>query len=131
MLLLAKRGQVSALARPGMVRGLYFGPSNDVGVQRRHSSIPSSVRRVSHEPIQSRPHWTEDLRRRSVWGLLQRHVCILAFFGYSGMSKGCNSVIGCDVRLTMKPMLVPKAIGSKIDTAGWANTSLGRVREGM
>ena len=28
-------------------------------------------------------------------------------------------------------MLVPRAIGSKIDTAGWANTSFGSVREGM
>lgn len=114
-----------------MARGLYFGQSNDVWVQRRHSSVPSPVRRVSHEPVQCGPHWTEDLGRRSVWGLLQRHVRLLALFGYIRMSEECVSIMVWNIRLTMKPMLVPSAIGSKIDTAGWANTSFGSVREGM
>ena len=35
------------------------------------------------------------------------------------------------LRRTMKPMLVPKATGSRMDTAGWAKTCPGRVREGI
>ena len=114
-----------------MGKGLYFGQSNNVWVERRHSGIPSPVCRVSHEPVQCGPHWTKDLGRRSVGGLLERHVRLLALLGYIRMSEECFSMTAWNVRLTMKPMLVPKATGSKIDTAGWANTSFGSVREGM
>ena len=75
-----------------MAKGLYFSQSNDVWVQRRHSRIPSPVRRVSHEPVQCGPHWTEDLGRRSVWGLLERHVRLLALLGYIRMSEECFSM---------------------------------------
>ena len=61
--------------------GSYFSQRDDVGVQRRHARIPGSVGGVSHEAVQDRPDGTEDLRRRSVGRLLERHVRLLGFFG--------------------------------------------------
>jgi len=34
-------------------------------------------------------------------------------------------------RRTEKPTAVPRAMGTRIDSAGWANNCPGRVREGM
>lgn len=38
---------------------------------------------------------------------------------------------GGGLRRTEKPTAVPRAMGTRIESAGWANSCPGRVREGM
>lgn len=39
--------------------------------------------------------------------------------------------VSSDIRVIAKPMPVPRAIGSRIDTAGWEKTCAGSVIDGM
>ena len=112
---------------------LYLGQRHGIWVEGRHSSIPSSISRVAHKTIENCPYRTKDLRRRSVRRLFQGQVCVLSFFGFtsSSMSRQFRLIGSSNVRLTMKPMLVPKATGRRMERAGCSNNCPGRVREGM
>jgi len=112
----------------------YLCQLHSIWIYGRHSCVPRSERGVPHKSIQRCPYRAENLRGWSQWWLLQRHVRTLGIFGYQ--SRGIVSKLivpyeQSNIRRTTRPMLAPRAMGSRIDEYGLANTCPGRVIDGM
>ncbi len=90
---------------------------------------------VAHEAIEDGPGRAEDLRWWAVGWLLEGHVGLLGFF----CCRREKVLVVClkrarkreRLRLTENPTAVPRAIGRRIEAAGFWKTIAGSVMEGM